>query len=200
MTTWDIGSLNDAFECLSETLQEHIDLLQSKATNLTASSKFEKAKETIDLVQDFVAYKERLQEFRSELPRAGGKSKRKRKRGGGVRSTRTRVSSTDMTPVEDFMDPVLLVLHDEGGSAGPAIIFPLLEEKLTESFKDGDCERLSGSNGPRWQQTARRCRSLLIEKGFLKNDAPRGLWELSDKGWKRAEEKLGKKPKRLRSV
>lgn len=40
------------------------------------------------------------------------------------------------------------------------------------------------SSGRRyWQITVSWARSRLVYEGYLRNDSPQGIWELSDEGW-----------------
>jgi hypothetical protein len=35
---------------------------------------------------------------------------------------------------------------------------------------------------PRWRNSAQWARNSMVQEGLLKNDSPRGIWEISDAG------------------
>jgi len=50
-------------------------------------------------------------------------------------------------------------------------------------LKDVDFAPLaSNPENPRWRNAAQWARNSMVNEGFLKNDSPHGVWEISDKG------------------
>jgi restriction system protein len=50
---------------------------------------------------------------------------------------------------------------------------------------------VGGGLTPRWRNTAQWARNSLREEGLIRDDSPRGIWEITDKGrqWLKAEER-----------
>jgi hypothetical protein len=53
-------------------------------------------------------------------------------------------------------------------------------EELRDRFDPVDLEDLS-SGMPRWEAHAGKAQQRLMRRGVLKDDSPRGAWELSDR-------------------
>lgn len=77
--------------------------------------------------------------------------------------------------------PILQVLDQGGGRAGKNEVLdalePLLDEKLTELDRTP-----LGSGEIRWRNRAQFVRLRLVQRGEMKNDSPRGIWELAELG------------------
>ena len=53
-------------------------------------------------------------------------------------------------------------------------------------LRDVDYEPLAfNPETPRWRNAAQWARNSLVREGLLKNDSPRGVWEISDIGLER---------------
>ena len=189
MVSFEINSVSDAFTCLIRMIEQQIDDVRESTSRHLNAGKYDKVKESIDLMEALVEYKDSLQEIRSQYPKPGQRGKSKPKRNQRRRRSVERPMPGQTTSPSAFLDPILSILREEGGTAGPAIIMPQLESKMKEFLKASDFERLPASNKPRWVVAVRNARSELIEKGLLKENSPRGLWELSEKGWEAIEKK-----------
>lgn len=101
---------------------------------------------------------------------ASPKPKRSRRRG-------------NKTPQRDFRQPLMKVLLDMGGSGDLQDIrkrmLPMVKDRLT----DDDYELVSTGDERWWNATCWE-RSDLVKEGLFRDDSPRGVWELSDKGFK----------------
>ena len=87
------------------------------------------------------------------------------------------------TPESAFTKPILEALVELGGSAPVSNVLDLVEPQLKSKLKDVDYQPLpSDPNTLRWRNTAQWTRHDLVNQGFLKNDSPRGIWEISEKG------------------
>lgn len=70
-----------------------------------------------------------------------------------------------------------------GGSGKVSDVLDRVGEIMKPILKDVDYEPLSSSpDNPRWRNAAQWARQAMIYDGLLKNDSPRGIWEISDKG------------------
>ncbi len=101
-----------------------------------------------------------------------------RKRTGQSKRGRSLRTRTDQTA---FLLPVLEVLRECGGKAEAKRVIQQLEAKMKDQLKPVDREQLK-SGQIRWKNTAQWARNELVTEGYLSNDSPRGVWEISEKG------------------
>jgi hypothetical protein len=100
-----------------------------------------------------------------------------------------RIQRGERTPQEQFRQPILQALYERGGSGKTAEVLDRLEEILGDKLTDVD--RASLTHGEiRWRNAAQWERNTMVEEGLLKKTAPRGIWELTEKGIKLAEQEL----------
>ena len=92
-------------------------------------------------------------------------------------------------PQREFREPLLKVIYDFGGSAQMRDVLPVLKERVDSRLLPGDFERVS-TGDERWWNAACWERSELVKEGYLRNDSPRGVWALSEKGTRAVERGL----------
>lgn len=97
-------------------------------------------------------------------------------------------------PDKEFRRPLLEALYQMGGKARRQALRPVLEKRIASRLQPGDYELVS-TGDPRWWSAASWTRNKLKDEGFLRDDSPRGLWELSEKGFRQVESWLAKEPK-----
>lgn len=85
-----------------------------------------------------------------------------------------RVSNTEMKKI------LIEILQEAGGSENLKQIQMKIEAKNKNRFSEADLEKLEGGV-PRWVKTLQMLRTPLIQRKVLKNNSPRGIWELTDK-------------------
>jgi hypothetical protein len=87
------------------------------------------------------------------------------------------------TPNQTYRRPILEALYELGGSADAKDVLKVVEEKLKPRLNEFDLQKLPSSSELRWHKTANFVRLSLVKDGLLKDDSPRGIWELSDLGY-----------------
>jgi hypothetical protein len=88
-------------------------------------------------------------------------------------------SSEPVTPMKDYVNPILEILRELGGSAHAKVVIAKVHERMKDHLLPGDyCERDKGDKV--WRNNIRWARQHLIERGILRNDSSRGIWELGD--------------------
>jgi len=88
-----------------------------------------------------------------------------------------------LTPEEAYYLPILKALNDFGGSAKRKDTLAQVAKLMKGVLKEVDYQLLpSDPKTLRWEHTARMTRSRMVKKGFLKNDSPKGIWEISEAG------------------
>jgi hypothetical protein len=90
----------------------------------------------------------------------------------------------DITPQEDYCEPILSVLAEMGGKGKTRDVLDNVGVKMKGKLKPKDYEpHNSDSSIIRWRNSAQWARNTMAnEDGRMKNDSPNGIWEISDKG------------------
>lgn len=96
-------------------------------------------------------------------------------------------------PEKEFRRPLLEALYEMGGRAHVRKLRPVLENRLAPRLLPGDYEPVT-TGDPRWWNAACWARNGLKNDGHLRDDSPRGLWELSEKGKRQVEVWRTRKP------
>jgi hypothetical protein len=56
-------------------------------------------------------------------------------------------------------------------------------QSMKAVLREVDYEPLaSGPDMPRWKNAAQWARNSMVKEGLLRNDSPRGVWQISDAG------------------
>ena len=103
-----------------------------------------------------------------------------------VKDDRRLRRSRDKLPEKEFRRPLMEILYASGGKARVEELRPILKERLEPRLRSADYEPVS-TGDPRWWNGACWARNGLKRDGHLRDDSPRGLWELSEKGRRRVE-------------
>jgi len=115
----------------------------------------------------------------------------RRRRGKAARGTMHVASSASkkheraptgaILPEQEYVKPLLQVLHARGGRAAAREVIEEVGYRLRDRLTSLDKEPVS-SGGVRWQNRVQFARLRLIDRGLLKRQSPRGLWELTEQG------------------
>lgn len=81
----------------------------------------------------------------------------------------------------DYELPIMRALVDRGGAAPAREIIAAVGEEMAPRHGTLDTEALP-SGAPRWEARARKARSRLVERGWVKAESPRGRWEVTKIG------------------
>ncbi len=92
-------------------------------------------------------------------------------------------------PQKHFREPLLEVLYEMGGSVRVADLRPFMRERMMPALLPGDLEHVSTGEERWWNATCWE-RSNLVKEGYLRDDSPRGTWELSEKGMDHLEKSI----------
>lgn len=117
----------------------------------------------------------------STRPRRRGKADGTKKRG------RRRAVRGSLVPQSEYELPILQVLVEKGGRAPSREVIDALEPRLSAKLKDVDRSKTS-SGEIRWRNRAQFVRLDLVEKGEMAKNSPRGIWEITEAGRRRADE------------
>ena len=81
-------------------------------------------------------------------------------------------------PESAYETPIVEALVSLGGKGRVADVLEIVYGKIKHLLTDYDYAKLKGGE-IRWRNTAMWERKKLISRGVLRNDSPRGYWELS---------------------
>jgi len=116
-----------------------------------------------------------------ELPATGEEAPELRiaERIFGRESKRRRVKKT---PEHEFRLPILEALEQLGGRGRVRDVLSIVYDKMQHRLTEDDLKLLPSGTDIRWRNTAMWERKHMIDAGLLRNDSPRGVWEMSDAG------------------
>jgi hypothetical protein len=101
-----------------------------------------------------------------------------------VAHRRPRARAGEVLPMEDYELPLLRALSQLGGSAPKAQVADAVEKILGERLKLRDREPLA-SGEVRWENRLGFARLRAVERGHLRPDSRRGVWDLAEAGIER---------------
>lgn len=108
---------------------------------------------------------------------SNGKVRRKRAKG----KRRSRAPKGTLLPEDEYELPILASLAKLGGSAPASRVIEEVGEQLKAELQPADFEELD-SGLVRWKNRTQFARLKLVKSGDMKEDSPRGVWEISDQG------------------
>ena len=92
-------------------------------------------------------------------------------------------SKRDMTPQRDYRPYLAKSLKALGGSAKLSYATDLVGKLMKDQLMEKDYEVLPSIGEIRWRNMVAWERYEMVRDGLLKDDSPRGTWELSEKGY-----------------
>jgi hypothetical protein len=97
-----------------------------------------------------------------------------------------RAKAGTMLADAEYEAPILEILRESGGRAPTREVIDALGQRLDGRLTVTDRQPLR-SGELRWRNRAQFVRLNLIERGDMVKGSPRGVWEISDQGLRRAE-------------
>jgi hypothetical protein len=86
------------------------------------------------------------------------------------------------TPVHLYWPAILSALVELGGRASGDSVIDRVGEKLEGVLTPADREMLPSGVDLRWRNRVAWQRFNMVRQGLIRNDSPRGVWEITDKG------------------
>lgn len=119
------------------------------------------------------------------IPSGGGPPRRrssaKSKKPVTSKPVNGRAPAGSTLPEVEYEGPLLASLRELGGVAPSRSVVELVGQKLSRQLTELDKEALT-SGAIRWENRVQFVRLKLIDRGLMKKDTPRGVWELTEKG------------------
>ena len=95
-----------------------------------------------------------------------------------------RAQTGELLPMAEYELPLLRALSQLGGSAPRERVAEAVLAMLDDRLTDSDRAALPSSGEIRWQSRLGFARLKAVDRGHLRGDTPRGIWELSEAGIK----------------
>jgi hypothetical protein len=92
------------------------------------------------------------------------------------------------TPTKAYWRPLLQTLVELGGRGRRDQIIEQVGQKMQNILRPADYEKLPQSSFIRWENRVAWQASNMRREGLIKNNSPRGLWEITDAGRRWLEE------------
>jgi len=94
---------------------------------------------------------------------------------------RSRRPSGTKTPEHEYRQHIVDCLRHHGGKAHVRDIRPFIEKRMRHQFKARDLERGEDGQGEVvWWNTTMWARLQMVKDRILRDDSPRGIWELKN--------------------
>ena len=100
---------------------------------------------------------------------------------GPSESSPGRARAGTILPEEEYMLPLLEVLQQHGGRAPAREVIEEVGQRVADRLTTLDKE-IVHSGGVRWRNRVQFARLRLVDRGFLKKDSPKGVWEITKEG------------------
>ena len=167
---------DEAFQVLERVLAEGTKEMREMGADLFLNGDMEEIRDHTELVGQLDELSKMLQTLKKEWERLDFVFIENQPH---IREERG--ESGQRTPQEDFRLPLLQALEKNGGSGITRIIVDTVGELIHEKLLPGDFQLLKAGE-IRWRNATMWSRYDLIVDGLMKNDSPRGVWEISEQG------------------
>jgi hypothetical protein len=121
------------------------------------------------------------QERESVVALASARTPRKKNRSRQSGAKRTRVRKGSLLDEREYELPILQTLAEHGGRAAAREVIERVGQLVDDRLTPMDRENVE-TGGIRWQARVQFARLRLKDKGDVKDDSPRGVWEISEQG------------------
>jgi len=173
-----------AFEMLLEEIEAEIDFVNRVGARAFEGRDYDKAKEALERAAQVTGFRDKADALRREWENLFAREEddegteayaARRNLGRLRRGLRTRE--------EAYYRPILEALQALGGSAPMGQVLDRVLQSMRGTLKDVDYEPLASEpDMPRWKNAAQWARNSMVKEGLLRNDSPRGIWQISDAG------------------
>lgn len=90
----------------------------------------------------------------------------------------------NFTPVKAYWRPILQTLVEMGGRGRREKVIEVVGKKMKDILTPADSKKLPQSKYIRWENRVAWQASNMRSEAYIKNDSPRGIWEITDAGRK----------------
>jgi restriction system protein len=184
-------NVDAAFDILLEQIETEIDMVNRVGARAFESRDYEAARATLEQAGLFIGFRDRTAALRREWESLAGPQPEDEEGSDDQAQRRDlgRLRRGLRTPEAAYYRPILQVLVELGGRAPMAQILDRVAQGMQGVLRDVDYQPLtSDPDLPRWRNSAQWARNSMVQEGLLKNDSPRGIWEISETGRRSLQE------------
>lgn len=173
-----------AFEILLEEIEAEIDFVNRVGARAFEERDYEKAKEALQRAAQVTGFRDKADALRREWANLfAQEDDHEGSEGHTERRNLGRLRRGLRTREEAYYRPILEALQALGGSAHMNQVLDRVLLSMRDILKDVDYEPLASEpDMPRWKNAAQWARYSMVKEGLLRNDSPRGIWQISDAG------------------
>jgi restriction system protein len=181
-----------AFELLLEEFDGLIAQFNEAGGKYFSSGEYEEARLMLKDVESLTDFRVKVQELENEwssftLSTPGSEEKQNKE--GVSQTSYPSLEQGKKTHSSAFRYPILKALEGMDGRGRMSAVIEIVGEMLKGTLNQYDRQSLpSNEKTIRWENTAAWERYAMVQDGLLKDNSPRGIWELSDAGWNAIEE------------
>ncbi|MCC6826499.1 MAG: winged helix-turn-helix domain-containing protein [Acidobacteria bacterium] len=173
-----------AFEMLLEEIETEIDFVNRIGARAFANRDLEGVRNAAERSAQFTNFRDNTDSLKQEWENLfsyeddeGDSEEHSERRNLG------RLKRGMRTPEKAYNRPILQTLQEMGGKGHMGEVLDKVLVKMKSTLKDVDYEPLaSDPEGPRWKNAAQWARNTMVKNGMMRNDSPRGVWEITEKG------------------
>ena len=177
-----------ALSLLRDALSEEEQRIRSEGAQAMQSGEYDTATAVIDFAKRLLSFRDKVEGLVTEWDELADLRDKASPAVQEIVSKRFfgRRKNGEITTQMDYCPYLLEVLVEMGGNGKTRTVIDAVGEKMKGVLKPKDYEvHQSSGNQLRWRNTSQWARNLMVnEDGRMKNNSPRGVWEISAKGRK----------------
>lgn len=171
-----IVTLEDAFEVLQIAVEKALVAAQEDVSEAVQRGNFSGAQVALDHARELSMLREQVEKLQSRFDELIGEP-------ADADDSHHRLRAGLRTPESAYYRPILEAIVELGGRADLNEVLDLVSQKMRRQLNEHDRAPLpSDGMTPRWRNAAQWARFNLRQQGLLRDDSPRGVWEISDRG------------------
>lgn len=176
-------SVQVAFEILLEEVEADINVINRQGARAFENRDYDGARDALERVARITSFREKLDVLRREWTQIAGNPETEDQETHLHRRDLGRLQRGQRTPEHEYVIPILQSLVDLGGSGPIGEVLDRVHDIMNGRLRDVDFQPLASDPAlPRWRNAAQWARNSMCRDGLLRNDSPRGIWEISDTG------------------
>lgn len=180
------GTIGIAFEMLLEAIDKEVRAVMERGIRAFETHDFQQAADLSQRADLLKKFRQRVEAISQEWEAlsCGVEWRNSENRSPTARTEESRrLPKGSRTPESAFFLPILRVLDQMGGSGRGTVVLDQTYELIASQLNAVDFEPLPHNPREiRWRNTAKWARKKLIERGLLRRDSPKGVWEITDAG------------------
>jgi len=176
---------NAALDALDDEIEVRLAEFQAEIADAAKRGGFDRVGDLAKAAQELTQLRKELQAFEKRFGRLVEVEEEPGDEGARIRKGLK-------TPQEAYHAPILQALVELGGRSNLNPVLARVYALMKGQLNEHDLAPLA-SDGvtPRWRNTAQWARNDLREQGLIRDDTPRSMWEITEKGRQWLRERTG---------